>query len=328
MLRDIFLKHIDDVINCCNNNDESGCLKELQYLIDYSPYLSEIHDYILRDSATTWRQSFDIAKVLTLMHGYSADVHAKIEVSRFVLACYARAFILCPIKERHFIAYSFNEFLDNTYFSYYRKDLSCTEYASHIGGFFYGLPLDNQDCKEIYSSEIVDTSEGKAFYTYQRIAKLLQWFILCHIKSFNEINPKILPIDSGELNSRIDECYTHLCNIDRAKLKRFAIQLMTYIIKDSSDEGLEEYFGGEIYRFQFNEDNQIEMHDEWQEIQEQSRLEYERQLESDDDDEYHNDRYDEFGNYRGSYAQDVMGYSDDYIDDVFDGDPDAYWNID
>ena len=32
--------------------------------------------------------------------------------------------------------------------------------------------------------------------------------------------------------------------------------------------------------------------------------------------------------YNGSYAQDVEGLSDQDIDEVFDGDPDAYWNID
>lgn len=32
--------------------------------------------------------------------------------------------------------------------------------------------------------------------------------------------------------------------------------------------------------------------------------------------------------YGGSYAQDIMEYSDDDIDTIFDGDPDAYWNID
>ena len=32
--------------------------------------------------------------------------------------------------------------------------------------------------------------------------------------------------------------------------------------------------------------------------------------------------------YGGTYAQDEMGYSDDDIDTIFDGDPDAYWNID
>ena len=42
------------------------------------------------------------------------------------------------------------------------------------------------------------------------------------------------------------------------------------------------------------------------------------------------DDYDEpsYGRYAGSYAQDVEGWSDDDIDAVFDGDPDAYWNID
>ncbi len=35
-----------------------------------------------------------------------------------------------------------------------------------------------------------------------------------------------------------------------------------------------------------------------------------------------------YGEYAGSYAQDVMEYSDEMINDAFDGDPDAYWNID
>lgn len=48
------------------------------------------------------------------------------------------------------------------------------------------------------------------------------------------------------------------------------------------------------------------------------------------DDCGYNDDYDSptYGRYGGSYAQDVMGYSDDDIDTIFDGDPDAYWNID
>lgn len=43
-----------------------------------------------------------------------------------------------------------------------------------------------------------------------------------------------------------------------------------------------------------------------------------------DEDEYGT----HYGEYAGTYAQDVAGYSDDVIDDAFDGDPDAYWNID
>ena len=61
-----------------------------------------------------------------------------------------------------------------------------------------------------------------------------------------------------------------------------------------------------------------------------------------DDDEYDEEEYDDgdyddyshdyeeptYDRYNGSYAQDEMGYSDDDIDTIFDGDPDAYWNID
>ncbi len=32
--------------------------------------------------------------------------------------------------------------------------------------------------------------------------------------------------------------------------------------------------------------------------------------------------------YSGTYAYDVEGYTDDEIDTIFDGDPEAYWNID
>ena len=62
--------------------------------------------------------------------------------------------------------------------------------------------------------------------------------------------------------------------------------------------------------------------------------------EEDEEEDYYEDYYDEpyennsymdeptYERYNGSYAQDEMGYSDDEIDIIFDGDPSAYWNID
>ncbi|MGI6225580.1 MAG: AAA family ATPase [Peptococcales bacterium] len=47
-----------------------------------------------------------------------------------------------------------------------------------------------------------------------------------------------------------------------------------------------------------------------------------------DDYDYDDYERESYGKYAGSYAQDVEGLSDDFIDDVLDGDPDAYWNID
>jgi len=48
------------------------------------------------------------------------------------------------------------------------------------------------------------------------------------------------------------------------------------------------------------------------------------------DDSYCEHDYEEshYEEYAGTYAQDVAGYSDEDIDNVFSGNPDAYWNID
>jgi len=43
---------------------------------------------------------------------------------------------------------------------------------------------------------------------------------------------------------------------------------------------------------------------------------------------YDNEEKPTYERYQGSWAQDEMGYSDDDIDTIFDGDPLAYWNID
>ena len=47
-----------------------------------------------------------------------------------------------------------------------------------------------------------------------------------------------------------------------------------------------------------------------------------------DYDEYDDGYGSHFGEFAGSYAQDVEGFSDDVINDAFEGDPDLYWNID
>ena len=52
----------------------------------------------------------------------------------------------------------------------------------------------------------------------------------------------------------------------------------------------------------------------------------------DKSDEYHDcycyHEHKHYEDFAGTYAQDVAGYSDEDIYDAFEGDPDAYWNID
>lgn len=46
-------------------------------------------------------------------------------------------------------------------------------------------------------------------------------------------------------------------------------------------------------------------------------------------DDYPEDEYGtQYWKYAGTYAQDEAGYDDGAIDEAFDGDPEAYWNID
>ena len=47
-----------------------------------------------------------------------------------------------------------------------------------------------------------------------------------------------------------------------------------------------------------------------------------------DNDSYNDEEIRHYEEYAGSYAQDYMGFSDEDINDAFDGDPEAYWNID
>ena len=49
----------------------------------------------------------------------------------------------------------------------------------------------------------------------------------------------------------------------------------------------------------------------------------------DDDDDLESTYYDEHSDYIcNSYAYQEEGFSEDEIEELFDGDPDCYWNID
>ena len=72
--------------------------------------------------------------------------------------------------------------------------------------------------------------------------------------------------------------------------------------------------------------------DSFIELCEQRQYDYELEIYEEVEDDFRsyveNTDPDTYDRYAGSYAQDEMGYSDDDIDTIFDGDPDAYWNID
>jgi len=60
---------------------------------------------------------------------------------------------------------------------------------------------------------------------------------------------------------------------------------------------------------------------------------YEPDFEEEDDyydpeSDYYDEEEEHYEEFAGTYVQDEMGWSDEMIYDVLDGDPDAYWNID
>ncbi|WP_433896561.1 hypothetical protein [Sphingobacterium mizutaii] len=86
-----------------------------------------------------------------------------------------------------------------------------------------------------------------------------------------------------------------------------------------SNEVIEE-IKGVIPDFKLSDEGVAKLNDKYEVWENEQENDY------DDYDDYH--ERESFGQYAGSYAQDVEGLSDDFINDVLDGDPDAYWNID
>jgi hypothetical protein len=60
---------------------------------------------------------------------------------------------------------------------------------------------------------------------------------------------------------------------------------------------------------------------------EELSIDSENIYEDDQDDQDYSEKQ-SFGQYSGTYAQDEGGLSDNFIDDVLGGEPEAYWNID
>lgn len=111
--------------------------------------------------------------------------------------------------------------------------------------------------------------------------------------------------------SYIDFCIQEVPNFYISTLAIQQIQYLfpNYIIPKAIEEHI----------INFNDkDDELEDDNEW----ENDNSEFEI------DGDFENQTLRTYNCYNGSWAQDVEGYSDDDIDTIFDGDPNAYWNID
>lgn len=100
-----------------------------------------------------------------------------------------------------------------------------------------------------------------------------------------------------------------VCNVsDRVcRIRRSAVEEMKLVFPEFMADGeFEELWWSKPDDSECESCYEYELNEEWTPYQEEQT--YDR--------------------YAGTYAQDVMGYSDDDIDTIFCGEPDAYWNID
>lgn len=333
--KDVFFNSINTVIISSQSADEVSCQNALCCFLSQNKFLEQSICFYLKDKETTYEQLCNIAEALIVIYKNTDEDEAKRELCHLILGCYTRAFIIASMKERHRIAYLLCLFINITYYTHYNSSSHMYFYGSHIEEFFSILDINcDKECNQIYRINVYQTSKGLACYQGQRIAKLIQWYILRHLKKAVAIHCDIIKMSPSEIQKEIDECYSHLCNIEERKLSKLAYGYFKYLVNDYTDEGMEwmdandEYWERRI--FVYNKDNKVEFHDIEEEIRREVQEEYDEYLQSQKYDHSNNDieEYDGYGKYRGSYAQDEMGYSDDDIDTIFDGDPSAYWNID
>lgn len=90
-------------------------------------------------------------------------------------------------------------------------------------------------------------------------------------------------------------------------------QYCSFVITDEAIQELKYIYPDFLITLEFEEARKVGLHNDYDNYSKHDNNEYEEET---------------FERYNGSYAQDEMGYSDDEIDTIFDGDPDAYWNID
>ena len=237
---DDFYAGLNDIISFDHSNNDKCCKKAIRCLLSNYPNLDQPVRFLFRDKGTTSKHLCRIADALIVIYKHSFIDDTKDKISDLIIGCYARSFILAPFRERHKIAFDLCCYISLTYYTYYTSgSIKVTNYSSHLEDYFSYFSMKDCDpeCNKIYKTYLYKTSDGKAYcYSGQRVAKLMQWYILQHIKNVNEINQNILGVDSSKIQNEIDECYSHLCNIEKHKIKKLGYGLFYFLLCDYSDE--------------------------------------------------------------------------------------------
>jgi len=265
---------------------------------------------IIRTAIVSW------AKSCTIQAYLQAPIHHKFEavqqaynILKFSHSYFEDGEVVYGGKCRHYASFD----VLNTYFDYQDIEAkSIDEQKSFIGKF----------CS---LSDI-------------RMSYLMEHYLLKHLIAYNTIKDRN-DWNYEYANKEIEKISKHansFCHISPAFLMEIGRHTWQQFIKEDIEKNYEELGEDELY-LDRNESDYISFDEISGEIcryTERISVSNPRGANLTIPDEYtqHDNNYDDdesgFGRYAGTYVQDEMGWSDDDIDTVLEGDPDAYWNID
>lgn len=311
-------------INNAIKFSQTGNKKDLLYSIGY--FVNEYRDFnllietLLKDSTTSWNEFKELGVFFSILYDYSYDSLSQSELCRDASRCFARAFILCPFREKHPIAYEVNKLIDKTYIQFRITGDTGLTYSSVFIDLFI---LDISDIENE-----LEYKWGRSFG--HRYTNLLQLNLQEHIIKYNNYTKNPLIFDKDKQKTDIEKYEYNLNGLTKSQMKKLATEIFSAIFYNLciSDEYINEIALEENEFWDYDKDYATIRRLTFEEA-------YECGYDDDDDDEIYigsksRDYEDErtYERYNGSYAQDEMGWSDDDIDTVLDGEPDAYWNID
>lgn len=185
-------------------------------------------------------------------------------------------------------------------------------------------PARHKFCKNILCKRTIECYDIDPIYKIQ--------FCWCEKQPCTRIGLFLEPIDNWQ-EYKFADLLDILYNMDFSLLNDIwkANAEISHFINKYLLETLES--GKEVISDQINLTEEIgEWNDKMSIITDEYPIGYHEDFEDDDysesDDDYSPPERPSYGKYAGTYAQDEMGLSDDDIDTIYEGDPNAAWNND
>ena len=328
-----FIKRLYAFKKAYLENDEQSVMRILKQCVAAYPDFEVVTYAALKSKKISWKCSLELGDIFFLLCDYAYS--KKEEEKRFFdisLSCYAWAFLKCPFRERHKVALSVSEFIFKSFYDAKIGNTSNTIYTSYAVEpiRWRSDDLDISQFNEYCNNILFDIHGPKLSF-------LLLWHLYEHLIKYNELRPNEIPLNEERARGTLDKLVPYFLNeskedfgnTDAKLLKRFANSIWKWVLFRCSDEELDsigtdidDYCREGEYKFDTGSNKiyfqYIDVYDDIGYIDKEYSNPYNRW----------NEDYEENRRYAGFYAQDAMGYSDDEIDTIFDGDPEAYWNID